>query len=99
ITKEQVQTEFGRRGLIMADELIEKGIVTYADGRMFLKENIKFSQEATHKLLLNLIEQSYDLDTFGEGKNWLTVQYESVDLDYVRPKLRDILVKANQQIR
>jgi hypothetical protein len=46
-----------------------------------------------------LINSSYDLEAFGTQKNWLSIQWESVDVNKVTPMLREVYVKANKEIR
>ena len=35
---------------------------------------------------------------FGTGKNWLSVQWQSVNPDYVVPRLREVFIKTRQKI-
>lgn len=99
LTKEVVTSEFGKRGLLTLEKLVEKKILKDENGNFTLGTKVNAGQETVHKLLHNLINSSYDLDAFGTHKNWLSIQYESVDANKVTPKLRDIYIKANKEIR
>jgi len=99
VTKEKVQTLYGLKGLEILEDLINEQVVEFNDGRAFLNQNIKFGQETTQQLLQNLVSFSYSLNTFGTGENWLSVQYEAVNRNNVAPKVRDIMIQANAEIR
>jgi hypothetical protein len=99
LTRVKTQEEFGRRGLAVLEKLLEDGILKEHGEKISIDGPINATQETVHRFLQNLVKLSYDLDAFGDNKNWLSVQYESVDLDVVVPKLRDICIKTNQEIR
>ncbi len=100
LRKEVVITEFGNRGLLALENLIAKKILIEQNQIFTLgMKNVNFGQETVKKLLQNLVNSSYDLNAFGTQKNWLSVQYESVDKNLVTPKLRDVYIKANKEIR
>jgi hypothetical protein len=99
LTKDAVSAEFGRRGLLTLEKLVEKNVLNEKNGVFTLGTKVNANQETVQKLLHNLINSSYDLEAFGTHKNWLSVQYESVDANKVTPKLRDIYIKANKEIR
>lgn len=100
LRKEVVVAEFGNRGLLALENLIAKKILVEQNQIFTLgKKNLNFGQETVKKLLQNLVNSSYDLNAFGTQKNWLSVQYESVDKNKVTPKLRDVYIKANKEIR
>jgi transcriptional regulator with XRE-family HTH domain len=100
LRKEVVIEEFGKRGLLILESLITKKILIEQNQIFTLgKNNLNFSQETVKKLLQNLVNSSYDLNAFGTHRNWLSVQYESLDASKVTPKLRDVYIRANQEIR
>ena len=47
----------------------------------------------------NLMGRSYDLCSFGDNNNWLSIQYESVNLTAASSRIRDIYIKAYQEVR
>ncbi|MGZ3789726.1 MAG: helix-turn-helix domain-containing protein [Bacteriovorax sp.] len=99
LTKDVITAEFGRRGLLTLEKLVEKNILKDENGKFTLGIKVNAGQETVQKLLHNLVNSSYDLEAFGTHKNWLSIQYESVDANKVTPKLREIYIKANNEIR
>lgn len=100
LSKDVVVAEFGNRGLLALENLITKKILIEQNHIFTLgMKNVNFGQDTVKKLLQNLVNSSYDLDAFGTQVNWLSVQYESVNAGKVTPKLRDVYVKANKEIR
>jgi hypothetical protein len=99
LTKEAIVDEFGKRGLLTLEKLVEKNILKDEQGKYTLSTKVNAGQETVKKLLQNMINSSYDLEAFGTHKNWLSVQYESVDANKVTLKLRDIYIRANKEIR
>jgi transcriptional regulator with XRE-family HTH domain len=100
LTRDRIAREFGNKGLLIAEKLVENEVLQEKDGHIGLLGTINATQGTVHKLLQNLVRLSYDLDSFGNGKdNWLSVQYDSVNMEVVMPKLREVMVNANQQIR
>jgi hypothetical protein len=100
LSKDVVVAEFGNRGLLALENLITKKILIEQNQIFTLgMKNVNFGQDTVKKLLQNLVNSSYDLDAFGTQVNWLSVQYESVNAGKVTPKLRDVYVKANKEIR
>jgi hypothetical protein len=100
LRKEVVVEEFGNRGLLVLENLIAKKILIEQNQIFTLgKKNLNFAQETVKKLLQNLVNSSYDLNAFGTQTNWLSVHYESLDANKVTPKLRDVYIKANKEIR
>ena len=94
-----ITSEFGRQGLLTLEKLVEKNILKSENGKYTLGTKVNADQETVKKLFQNLVNSSYDLEAFGTQKNWLSLQYESVDAKKVAPKLRDIYVNANKEIR
>ena len=100
LSREKVVEEFGKRGLFILESLAQNGIVSEENEKFIIKGNINATQGTVQKLLKNLVEQSYDLDSFGGDKrNWLSVQYESVNKEYVLPRMREICSRAAGEIR
>ena len=99
LTNEMITSEFGRQGLLTLEKLVEKNILKSENGKYTLGTKVNAGQETVKKLFQNLVNSSYDLEAFGTQKNWLSVQYESVDAKKVAPKLRDIYINANKEIR
>ena len=61
---------------------------------------INASQETVQKLLLNLISLSYNLEGVDENlKNWLSLQYESVNKEKALPVASEIIHEANNKLR
>lgn len=99
-SRELINIEFGKKGLIILDTLLSKDIIHEINGIYKLNlSNFNFGQETVKKLLLNLVNSSYDLTAFGTHTNWLSVQFESVNRVKVTPKLREVYVRANNEIR
>ena len=99
LTIDVVTSEFGRRGLLTLEKLVEKKILKDDNGKFTLGTKVNAGQETVQKLLHNLINSSYDLEAFGTHKNLLSVQYESFDANKVTTKLSDIYINANKEIR
>lgn len=100
ITRETAAREFGNRGLRTLEKLIDNGILIENNGSISNSGRINASQETVQKLLLNLISISYDLEGFDEAKkNWLSVQYESVNKEKVLPIASEIVHDANKKLR
>ena len=99
ITKEDIQAEFGRKGLAIVDKLLALHILRDDDKSISIKGSVNATQPTVQTLLKNLVEKSYDVDAFGEKLNYLTLQYEGVNKEYVAPRLLEILRRANTDIR
>lgn len=100
IKKIVIKEEFGNKGLEILAKLSKKGILIEKEDSYILKEeNFNFGQETVQKLLLNLIEKSYNLEAFGTHTNWASVQYQSVDKNKVNPLIREIYKRTSAEIR
>lgn len=99
LTREKTIEEFGKRGISILEKLLQDGILKEEDQKISLDGPVNAKQDTVHKLLQNLVKLSYDVDSFGDHMNWLSIQYESVNLEVVLPRLREILIKTNQEIR
>ena len=99
VTRETVRIEFGNKGLAALDDLIANEVLIETDGVYGIKGNINATQGTVHKLVSNLIGQNYDIDAFGKKSNWLSLQYESVNMETALPVIKDIMEKASAEIR
>lgn len=99
ISRDQVKCEFGNKGLGILNELLAQGVLMDNDGIIGIKGNINATQPTVHKLVQNLIAQNYDIGAFGNKANWLSLQYDSVNLEIALPKVREIMQKASGEIR
>lgn len=99
LTREKTLVEFGKKGLATLERLIQSGVLKEVDNKIALEGKINAKQDTVHKLLQNLIQNNYDIEAFGNHRNWLSLQYESVRSDLVLPKVREICIEANQKIR
>ena len=97
-TRQAVEKQFGNKGLDILDELAERGMVEDS-GELSIDGAIKLSQDVNQALLQNLIRNNYDLKSFGEKDNWLSVQWNSVNLDKAMPRLREVCIKMTQEAR
>ncbi len=100
ILEKEIINRFGQKGQHQIQNLIENEIVRREGDKIVLcHSKVNASQKTVHKLLQHLIQHNYDVNAFGEKDNWLTVQYDSVDKNYVMPKMKKILERANQELR
>ena len=99
VLKETIQSEFGQKGLRVLDSLIEAGLIHEIEPNLFKCDGANFGQDTVQKLVQNVTQSNYELAAFGKKDNWLSVQWESVDADYIGPKLVEICRKANQEVR
>lgn len=99
LTREKTLEEFGKKGIAILEKLLQNGILNENDGHIGISGKINAKQDTVHKLVQNLIQNNYDIEAFGDHRNWLSLQYESVNLEVVAPKVREILIEANQKIR
>ncbi len=99
VSRDQVQSEFGHRGLRTLETLIEAGLIDEVAPSVYKCDGANFGQDTVQKLVQNITQSNYELAAFGKKDNWLSVQWESVDADYIGPKLVDICRKANQEVR
>ena len=99
LTKEKTLEEFGKRGLATLEGLLAEGVLKEVEGNISIEGPVNAKQDTVQKLLVNLIRMNYDLEAFGDKEHWLSVQYESVDSEYVTPKLLEIYKNTNQEIR
>lgn len=99
ITREKVKEEFGNKGIMVLEDLLQKEVLTDVDGVIGIKGNINARQSTVHKLVENLISGNYDIQAFGQKNNWLSLQYDSVNLEAVLPQIKEIMQIANSDIR
>ena len=98
LSRQDVAKKFGEKGLDILDDLAERGLVE-GPGKLSVNGAIKLSQDVTQALLQNLIRNNYDLKSFGEKDNWLSVQWNSINLEKAMPVLREACVKMVQEAR
>lgn len=99
LTRAKTLEEFGKRGISTLDKLIQNGILKEENDKISIEGPVNAKQDTVHRVLQNLVKLNYDLESFGDHKNWLSVQYESVKSEVVVPKLREICIEANQKTR
>lgn len=99
ITQDKVKEEFGNKGLKVLEELLTNGVLIDNDGVIGIKGNVNARQSTVQKLVENLIGGNYDIAAFGQKNNWLSLQYDSVNLETVLPQIKEIMQNANAEIR
>lgn len=99
IDRKVVKSEYGNKGLAILDELLANEVLIETDGVIGIKGSINARQATVHKLVQNLMAHNYDLAAFGKKENWLSLQYDSVDIEKALPKVREIMEKASSEIR
>lgn len=99
IDRRVVKSEYGNKGLAILDELLANEVLIETDGVIGIKGSINARQETVHKLVQNLMAHNYDLAAFGKKDNWLSLQYDSVDIEKALPKVREIMEKASSEVR
>jgi len=99
ISRSSVQAEYGNKGVLALDELISKGVLEEINGQISLRGSVNATQSTVHQLAQNLIANNYDLESFGRKENWLSLQYESVNLDKAMPEIRKVLEDAAAKLR
>lgn len=99
IDRKVVKSEYGNKGLAILDELLANKVLVETNDVIGIKGNINTRQETVHKLTQNLIARNYDLAAFGRKDNWLSLQYEAVNLEKAMPVLQEIMARANSEIR
>jgi len=99
ITRDKVKEEFGNKGIKVLEELLENEVLIDNEGVIGIKGNINARQATVQKLVENLIGGNYDIAAFGQKNNWLSLQYDSVNLETVLPQIKEIMQNANAEIR
>ncbi|MCY4644166.1 MAG: hypothetical protein OXB88_06060 [Bacteriovoracales bacterium] len=99
ITRESAKEEFGSRGLSILEELLKRGVLIEEGEKVTLDGKINARPETVHKLLQNLMAKSYKRADFGSHKNWLSVQYDSLNAEKAIPKIREVYTEAYKKIR
>ena len=98
LTRQEVGMEFGRKGLTILDQLIQRNIIKKDGEKIYIQGPLNLEQPALHALFKNLLNQNYDLDNFGNKDNWLSLNTQAVDLEKAMPLLREVCAKANKEI-
>ena len=96
LTRQDVAKKFGEKGLGILEDLKSGGMLEKS-GELSIDGPIKLGQEVNQALLQNLIRNNYDLKSFGEKDNWLSVQWHSVNMKKALPELREACVKMAQE--
>ena len=95
----EIKDRYGKEGEGRLKELLVKKIVKVQGGRIFgVEKKATYSQKKLHGTLKILME-SYDPLLFGQEKNWLSLQTESVDRKKATPAIRKVLRKAYEDTR
>ncbi len=105
ITEKFIKEEFGNDGLRIFSKMKADGILYQIEGQHLDKwfassidEDVNFSQNAVKDLAINLIEGSYQIDKWDQGRRRLTIQWESVNYKKVMPVISAILKNAYESI-
>ena len=98
VSKETILNEYGKKGLNIIEEMLEDEFIEERENKYYANAKFNSGQEANWQCLQNLLRRNYWINDFGTGKNWLSVQWESVNPDYVVPRIREILMKTRQKI-
>jgi hypothetical protein len=99
IDRKVIISEYGNKGLAILDELLASGVLIETEGAIRIKGNINVGQVTVHKQIQNLIERNYDLASFGRKENWLSLQYEAVNLEKAMPVVREVMERASSEIQ
>ena len=98
ISEKEVLSEYGRRGLEVIKQLQEDELLEKREGRYYADGSFNSTQKTVWKFSQNLLKKNYKLDDFGTGKNWLSVQWQSINPDYVVPRIKEVFIKTRQKI-
>ena len=98
VSREFILEEYGRRGAEVIEKLQGDELLEEREGRLYAEGDFHSTQNTVLQCAQNLLNKNYSLDDFGTGKNWLSVQWQSVNPDYVAPRLREVFIRARQKI-
>ena len=96
-TREEVRRVYGDHGIKILNELVKMGVLRESkDGAVTAhaahydgETPYTFEQTTTKDLLVDCITERYDPEKYGQGKNWLSIQTDSVDKNKVTKAIRD----------
>ena len=95
----EIKDRYGKEGEDRLKELLEKRILKMEEGRILgVEKKATYSQVKLHKTL-QLLMENYDPSLFGQDKNWLSLQTESVDKKKATVAVRKVLRRAYDDIR
>ena len=98
LTRIEIGRLFGEKGLSILDQLISRGIIKKDGDKIFIEGPLKLGQTTSYDILKNLLGQNYDIDSFGNKENWLSVNTKAVDKEKAMPIIKEILAKAENDI-
>ena len=95
----EIKDRYGKEGEDRLMELLEKRMVKVEKERIIgVERKATYSQKQLHKTLQILME-NYDPLLFGQEKNWLSLQTESVDRKKATGAIRNVLQKAYEDVK
>ena len=98
-TVQDVERKFGEKGKQILDRLLEKNAVERRDGAIVIDGPINMHQNAVHRLFVNLVNNHYDVQSFGEKESWLSLQYRMVDREKAMARICEVNRRASQEVR
>ena len=98
-TREEVRENHGSGGIVALEEMIRLDILKESGGVVKScvsdqKEPFVFDHQTAKDILVRCIREKYDPDKYGSGRNWLSFQTESVDVEKATGAIRAVLKKA-----
>ena len=99
-TRDEIADQYGKNGIQILSELLKAQILNEVRGIIKANEDkVSFDQEILQDSLINCIKDNYNADTFGQNKNWLSFQTESVNKEKAMSAINEKLKKAYQEIK
>ncbi len=99
-TKEEVRLEFGNSGLRLLEELLDSNIIFESRGIIKANEDkVTFNQELLKSTLIDCIKENYNPELFGQDKNWLSFQTESINKEKAMKLIFKKLQTAYKEIK
>lgn len=99
VTEAFVKEQYGQIGLDAINKLVDSDVLKKVGSRFVLGPTLNAGQTTVHKLLQNLINVNYEVEGHGQKGNFMSVQYNSVDKNYVMPKLAKVLKDAQNEMQ
>ena len=98
-TRKEIRENYGINGIRLLNDMVRTGILKEEEGAV--KSGVAdqegpwtIDHRTFKEMLVNCIQEKYDPDLYGSGKNWLSFQGESVDINKAMPKVREIIQEA-----
>ena len=98
-TREEIRGEYGSNGIRLLDDMLRTGTLKEEDGA--IKSSVTdqegpwtIDHRTFKELLVSCIQEKYDPDLYGSGKNWFSFQGDSVDMTRAMPEIREIIQGA-----